>query len=74
MNRVLKSKIILEFGTQDDFAKFIGERPSVVSNVVRGRRQLSAAKQFEWALMLNCPVLEIFPKSENETFNNLQMN
>jgi transcriptional regulator with XRE-family HTH domain len=67
MNRVLKSKIILAFGTQEDFANAIGERPSVVSNVVCGRRQLSAKKQYEWSLMLDCPMLELFPISETET-------
>ena len=64
MNRVLKSKIILEFGTQEDFAKAIGERPSLVSNVVRGRRNLSAEKQIDWAIMLKCSINEIFPNGK----------
>ena len=67
MNRLLKSKIILKFGTQEDFAKAIGERPSMVSNVVRGRRQLPPKKQFDWSLILDCPMLELFPISKTET-------
>jgi transcriptional regulator with XRE-family HTH domain len=70
MNRKLKSKIVLKFGTQEDFAKAIDEKPSVISNIVRGRRILSSEKQLRWALMLDCPVNEIFPKLEDEFSKN----
>ncbi len=32
MNRELKSKIILEFGTQEDFAVAVNERPVINDN------------------------------------------
>ena len=63
MNRALKSKIILAFGTQEDFAQAVGESSSMVSNVVRGRRQLSTTKQLYWAIFLDCDISEIFPNA-----------
>lgn len=62
MNKKLKAKIILEFGTQEDFAQAIGERSTVVSNVVRNRRNISPHKQLEWALALKCLPVDIFPR------------
>ena len=73
MNKTLKSRIVLIFGTQEDFAAAIGERPSVVSNVIRGRRNISEEKMKSWATILNCYVGEIFPVdhevSKNGDFN-----
>lgn len=66
MNRALKSKIVLKFGTQEDFAAKIGERPSVVSNVIRGRRNISDDKKIAWATALGCSVNEIFQKEKVE--------
>jgi transcriptional regulator with XRE-family HTH domain len=60
MNNALKSKIVLKFFSQEDFAAKIGERPSVVSNVIRGRRDLSDEKKIAWATALGCSVDEIF--------------
>lgn len=61
MNKALKSKIVLKYFTQEDFAAAIEERPSVVSNVIRGRRKLPLNKQAIWAVALGCLVHEIFP-------------
>jgi transcriptional regulator with XRE-family HTH domain len=61
MNKELKSKIFLEFYTQEDFAAAIEERPSLVSNVIRGRRNISDEKKKAWATALRCSVDEIFP-------------
>jgi transcriptional regulator with XRE-family HTH domain len=61
MNRQLKSRIILEFGTQEDFAKAVGERPSFISMVVRGRRELSEDRRRLWASALKCQPEDIFP-------------
>jgi transcriptional regulator with XRE-family HTH domain len=61
MNKPLKSKIFLEFYTQEDFAAAIEERPSLVSNVIRGRRYISDEKKKVWATALRCSVDEIFP-------------
>jgi len=62
MNRKLKARIFLKFGTQADFAQAIGEYRSVVSEVVRGRRELSDHKQIEWAMALGCQPIDVFPK------------
>ena len=48
MNKILKSKIVLKFGTQEDFAQAVGESPSIVSYVIRGRRRLSV---FKWHVL-----------------------
>ena len=61
MNKTLKSKIVLKYAFQEDFAAAIEERPSVVSNVIRGRRNISDEKKKAWANALNCSVSEIFP-------------
>ena len=61
MNKALKSKIVLKFFTQEGFAAAIGERPSVVSNVIRGRRKLSDEKKIIWANALGSSIGEIFP-------------
>jgi DNA-binding transcriptional regulator YdaS (Cro superfamily) len=61
VNQLLKSRIYLKFPTQRDFADAIGEQPSVVSEVIRGRREISPHKQLEWAMALNCSVMDIFP-------------
>jgi len=45
MNKELKSKIVLKFFSQKDFAAAIGERPSVISNVIRCRRNISDEKK-----------------------------
>ena len=65
MNKKLKSKIILKFGTQADFAQAIGEYQTIVSEVIRGRRRLSDYKEVEWALALGCQPKEIFPKDRD---------
>jgi transcriptional regulator with XRE-family HTH domain len=64
MNKALKSRIVLKFGTQDDFAERMGVSRSVVSNVVRGRRKLSFEQRILWATILGCPVMEIFPDTK----------
>jgi transcriptional regulator with XRE-family HTH domain len=61
MNRTLKSRIVLKFGTQEDFAAVIKERPSLISNVIRGRRNISDKKKRAWATALGYAVSDIFP-------------
>ncbi len=65
MNKRLKSRIVLKFGTQEDFAEAIGERPTVVSNVIRGRRKISEHKQLDWAMALKCRITDVFPEEVN---------
>ncbi len=60
MNRELKSKIILEFGTQEDFAVAVNERPAYISQIIRNRRDIAQEKKVKWADALNCTIIEIF--------------
>jgi transcriptional regulator with XRE-family HTH domain len=50
--REVKAEIFRRFGCQADFAKALGKWPGVVSDVVRGRRGLSAAERERWAALL----------------------
>ena len=60
MNKALKSVIVLQFGTQDDFAARMGVSRSFVSNVIRGRRKLSFEEKVLWTTILRCDFYEIF--------------
>jgi len=60
MNTKLKAKIIEKYGTQADFAQVIAADESIISRVVRGRRELDANIQTQWAKVLNCTVEDIF--------------
>jgi len=60
MNRFLKAKIVERFGTQADFGQAIGEDETLISRVVRGRRQLSLERKVKWADALGCKVKELF--------------
>ena len=60
MNLRLKSMIILRFGSQEDFAAALNERPAYVSQIIRGRRKISIEKMLKWAEALNYPIDEIF--------------
>ena len=62
MNLRLKSMIVLKFGSQEDFAAAINERPPYVSQIIRRRRDISTEKMLKWAEALNCPIEEIFDK------------
>ena len=64
MNRALKAMIVFRFGTQDDFARAIGENPSIISKVIRGRHTLSADKKSTWASTLQCGKKSIFPEDD----------
>ncbi len=60
MNLKLKAKIIEKYGTQADFAQIIDMDDSLISKIIRGRRTLNSAKQFEWAQALGCKPKDIF--------------
>ena len=57
----LKAKIIERFGSQADFAQAIGEDESLVSRVVRGRRELSEDKKLKWSKILHIDE-DLFPR------------
>lgn len=59
-NRRLKSQIVLQFGTQDEFAYKLGVSSSYVSLIVRGFRPLSDSAKEQWAELLGCEVSDVF--------------
>ena len=60
MNKALKSMIVLKYENQENFSEQIGVSRSIVSNVIRGRRELSLENKIQWAEALGCSVDEIF--------------
>lgn len=61
MNKRLKAKIILKYGSQAEFAYDIKTHEAVISRVVRNRRELSSEQKKMWARKLNCQIKDIFP-------------
>ena len=59
-NLPLKFKILSRFHTQADFAMEVGEHETKISQIVRGRRELSPVEQEKWADVLRCKPEEIF--------------
>jgi len=59
-NLRLKARIILEYGTQADFAEALDVNECWISKVVTMRRYLPIEKEREWAAMLNCKRIDIF--------------
>ncbi len=66
MNKILKARIVEQFGTQADFAQEIKTDEAIISRVVRDRRQLSAETKKKWARMLKCNEQELFGKYSKE--------
>lgn len=60
MNKALRLKIVEVCGTQANFAQFVGANESVVSRVIRGRRQLAPTAQRKWARVLRCKPCDVF--------------
>lgn len=59
-NNKLKARMTEIYGGQWRFAQAAGEHESVVSKVIRGRRELSPEKRRHWAELLKCKPREIF--------------
>lgn len=71
MNRYLKARIVLLFGSSEDFAEAIEVNSSIISKVIRGRIVLPQRKREAWAKILKCDVDDIFPMPLNaDTFRN----
>lgn len=64
MNKKLKSKIVLNFETQADFARVIKCDETIISRIIRGRRSLPVETQKKWADCLNCKPEDIFPDGD----------
>ncbi len=56
----LKLRIAEQFGSQTIFASKIRTHQSFVSDVVRGRVNLTIIEQRNWAKFLDCHIDEIF--------------
>jgi plasmid maintenance system antidote protein VapI len=65
MNKILKAKIIEVFGTQSDFALVINEDETLISRVIRGRREIKPEIKKKWADALGCNPEAIFNTDEN---------
>jgi hypothetical protein len=63
MNRYLKARIVLLFGSSEDFAEAIGVNSSIISKVIRGRKVLPERTRNEWARFLGCEPKDIFPNA-----------
>jgi transcriptional regulator with XRE-family HTH domain len=61
MNKKLKAQIILQYGSQRNFAFKLGEDESLVSKIVGGWRSPDPVKKARWAQALKCSVDDIFP-------------
>jgi plasmid maintenance system antidote protein VapI len=60
LNRKLKAKIFEKYGTQADFAEAIDTDETIISRIIRGRRQLDSERQLIWAKALGCKPKDIF--------------
>ena len=60
----LKIKILEKFPSQADFAQAVKADESLVSRIIRGRRQLPLDKQYQWAKALNSTPKELFPREQ----------
>ncbi len=62
MYHKLRIAILTEFQTQADFAQHLNVHESKISQVVRGRRELSSDQRAQWAKALDCEIKDIFPE------------
>lgn len=60
VNKALRLKIVEMADTQKSFAKRLGVCDSIVSAVVRGRRNLSRDEKAKWAQELGVKVGDVF--------------
>lgn len=66
MNRLLKGKIVEKFGSQFEFARFIGEHESIVSRVLRGHHTLAVRDRVKWAQALGYDDAEKLFQAQHE--------
>jgi transcriptional regulator with XRE-family HTH domain len=63
MNLVLKISILQKFLYQADFAKAVGVNETVLSRIVKGRREPTPEQKSKMARILEVPRDELFPNS-----------
>ena len=61
MNLKLKAKIVENFENQANFSQIVKVDETLISRIIRGRRELKPEEQTRWAAILNCKREEIFP-------------
>ncbi|WP_073478757.1 helix-turn-helix domain-containing protein [Desulfatibacillum alkenivorans] len=66
MNAILKAEIIKVFWSQANFADHIGVSDSLISKVVRERRNLSQNEKTLWAESLGVSASYLFPQKRGE--------
>ncbi len=66
MNWKLKARIYERGLNQADFAQKIGAHESFVSQVIRGRREISREQQELWAEALQCKADDLFLSAADE--------
>jgi transcriptional regulator with XRE-family HTH domain len=69
MNKVLKGKIVERFGSQREFARFIGVHETFISRVVRMHHELDDDTRNQWAAVLDVDVKTLFPQGSKEKGN-----
>ena len=62
----LKKRIVEMYQSQSSFGRIARVSDAVVSQVIRGRKELSPAEQERWALFLKCRVRDIFRSAKDE--------
>lgn len=60
VNRRLKAKIQLEFGSQIKFARAVGVSQGLVSQVCTGYKKLGLGEKDLWSVFLKCRIEDIF--------------
>lgn len=63
-NRILKSKIVLHFGSSFRFAHHLGIHESAVSKIIHGWKCLEEKEKMRWAQHLKSTVEELFGGEE----------
>ena len=66
VNLKLKARIVERYETQARFAKALGVSESIVSEVVRGRRNLEDSEQLRWRELLGNTISFIEPRTGGE--------
>jgi hypothetical protein len=62
MNKKLKAKIVEHYGTLLEFCFDQRERPSFVSAVLHGKKELSEEKVKTWSAALKCDIGKLIAK------------
>jgi DNA-binding XRE family transcriptional regulator len=61
VNIQLKVKILEKFHTQADFAKAVGVSETVLSRIIRNRKEADSLTQEKLAQKLGCKSFDLFP-------------